>query len=306
MGGRRHPLTWGNLLRAPGRLAQRESASFTPKRSLVRSQYRPPCRLAAGSTEHVAPAAIAVPARVSRGSRKPRHLPLTVRDRLTRAPTAASRDAHLRGRPGADAGPWLSPGGCRALARAERAPGPGLPGAGGLAWPFRAGRLSAVLWSGGGRCPWAGCPAVVLRGWAAGPVFPDGLPGRGSPGGVAGPVSSGWLPGCGPPRGAGLVFLGLDPGLWFSGVDRGPGLPGWAAWPWFSSDAWRARFPWAGCPAVVLKGSGGTGLPRAGSAAVVLRVGGGPGLHGRAGPAVMLRSRWRTWFPGLDAQPWSP
>ncbi len=30
----------------PGRLAQRESASFTPKRSLVRSQYRPPrlCR----------------------------------------------------------------------------------------------------------------------------------------------------------------------------------------------------------------------------------------------------------------------
>src|ERR671914_2954348 len=26
----------------PGRLAQRESASFTPKRSLVRSQYRPP------------------------------------------------------------------------------------------------------------------------------------------------------------------------------------------------------------------------------------------------------------------------
>src|SRR5690606_5888507 len=27
---------------APGRLAQRESASFTPKRSLVRSQYRPP------------------------------------------------------------------------------------------------------------------------------------------------------------------------------------------------------------------------------------------------------------------------
>lgn len=28
--------------RTPGRLAQRESASFTPKRSLVRSQYRPP------------------------------------------------------------------------------------------------------------------------------------------------------------------------------------------------------------------------------------------------------------------------
>src|SRR5579859_347454 len=26
----------------PGRLAQRESASFTPRRSLVRSQYRPP------------------------------------------------------------------------------------------------------------------------------------------------------------------------------------------------------------------------------------------------------------------------
>jgi hypothetical protein len=29
------------VLFAPGRLAQRESASFTPKRSLVRSQYRP-------------------------------------------------------------------------------------------------------------------------------------------------------------------------------------------------------------------------------------------------------------------------
>src|SRR6478736_6083081 len=29
-------------VRGPGRLAQRESASFTPKRSLVRSQYRPP------------------------------------------------------------------------------------------------------------------------------------------------------------------------------------------------------------------------------------------------------------------------
>jgi hypothetical protein len=28
--------------RRPGRLAQRESASFTPRRSLVRSQYRPP------------------------------------------------------------------------------------------------------------------------------------------------------------------------------------------------------------------------------------------------------------------------
>jgi hypothetical protein len=28
----------------PGRLAQRESASFTPRRSLVRSQYRPPGR----------------------------------------------------------------------------------------------------------------------------------------------------------------------------------------------------------------------------------------------------------------------
>jgi hypothetical protein len=28
--------------RVPGRLAQRESASFTPRRSLVRSQYRPP------------------------------------------------------------------------------------------------------------------------------------------------------------------------------------------------------------------------------------------------------------------------
>jgi hypothetical protein len=28
--------------RSPGRLAQRESASFTPRRSLVRSQYRPP------------------------------------------------------------------------------------------------------------------------------------------------------------------------------------------------------------------------------------------------------------------------
>src|ERR1700753_3894661 len=32
----------------PGRLAQRESASFTPKRSLVRSQYRPP-QLRAGN-----------------------------------------------------------------------------------------------------------------------------------------------------------------------------------------------------------------------------------------------------------------
>src|SRR6266571_1267713 len=38
-----------------GRLAQRESASFTPRRSLVRSQYRPPsvasrvaCRLLTG------------------------------------------------------------------------------------------------------------------------------------------------------------------------------------------------------------------------------------------------------------------
>src|SRR4030095_16909968 len=30
-----------------GRLAQRESASFTPKRSLVRSQYRPPSIFAA-------------------------------------------------------------------------------------------------------------------------------------------------------------------------------------------------------------------------------------------------------------------
>jgi hypothetical protein len=30
------------LARMHGRLAQRESASFTPRRSLVRSQYRPP------------------------------------------------------------------------------------------------------------------------------------------------------------------------------------------------------------------------------------------------------------------------
>ncbi len=30
--------------RGPGRLAQRESASFTPRRSLVRSQYRPPTK----------------------------------------------------------------------------------------------------------------------------------------------------------------------------------------------------------------------------------------------------------------------
>ena len=30
---------------SPGRLAQRESASFTPRRSLVRSQYRPPGQL---------------------------------------------------------------------------------------------------------------------------------------------------------------------------------------------------------------------------------------------------------------------
>ena len=39
----------------PGRLAQRESASFTPKRSLVRSQYRPPSISAAhGPSSEVA------------------------------------------------------------------------------------------------------------------------------------------------------------------------------------------------------------------------------------------------------------
>ena len=40
--GRKCPPTWGNVGGAPGRLAQWESASFTPKRSLVRTQYRPP------------------------------------------------------------------------------------------------------------------------------------------------------------------------------------------------------------------------------------------------------------------------
>jgi hypothetical protein len=42
----------------PGRLAQRESASFTPRRSLVRSQYRPrdfgvPCACAPGASRHL-------------------------------------------------------------------------------------------------------------------------------------------------------------------------------------------------------------------------------------------------------------
>ena len=36
------PRPWSSRQRSQGRLAQRESASFTPKRSLVRSQYRPP------------------------------------------------------------------------------------------------------------------------------------------------------------------------------------------------------------------------------------------------------------------------
>ncbi len=46
----RAPLTWGNVLPASGRLAQWESASFTPKRSLVRTQYRPPDHQAARLT----------------------------------------------------------------------------------------------------------------------------------------------------------------------------------------------------------------------------------------------------------------
>src|SRR5664280_2437279 len=36
------PAAWGRVGHRLGRLAQRESASFTPRRPLVRSQYRPP------------------------------------------------------------------------------------------------------------------------------------------------------------------------------------------------------------------------------------------------------------------------
>ena len=36
------PAPKGQRVTGGGRLAQRESASFTPRRSLVRSQYRPP------------------------------------------------------------------------------------------------------------------------------------------------------------------------------------------------------------------------------------------------------------------------
>jgi hypothetical protein len=43
--GRQTPIQTGN-----GRLAQRESASFTPRRSLVRSQYRPPSSAAGSDT----------------------------------------------------------------------------------------------------------------------------------------------------------------------------------------------------------------------------------------------------------------
>src|SRR6202020_321208 len=50
-----YALVWGTpradaLSPGGGRLAQRESASFTPRRSLVRSQYRP--RSSAASSEH--------------------------------------------------------------------------------------------------------------------------------------------------------------------------------------------------------------------------------------------------------------
>lgn len=64
--GQGHPLTWGNVLPAPGRLAQWESASFTPKRSLVRTQYRPPgttahLREADGSSSYAPPARTRAP-----------------------------------------------------------------------------------------------------------------------------------------------------------------------------------------------------------------------------------------------------
>ena len=43
-----------------GRLAQRESASFTPRRSLVRSQYRPPGQRLCGSSSKITMGAIPV------------------------------------------------------------------------------------------------------------------------------------------------------------------------------------------------------------------------------------------------------
>ncbi len=76
-------MTWGNVLPAPGRLAQWESASFTPKRSLVRTQYRPPgpsARLPLGRrADGVSPRSSGVGARVRRRRRRRRR-------RLGRAP----------------------------------------------------------------------------------------------------------------------------------------------------------------------------------------------------------------------------
>ncbi len=69
-------MTWGNVLPAPGRLAQWESASFTPKRSLVRTQYRPPgpsARLLfSRRADGVSPRSSGVGARVRRRRRRRR------------------------------------------------------------------------------------------------------------------------------------------------------------------------------------------------------------------------------------------
>ncbi len=75
----------------PGRLAQRESASFTPKRSLVRSQYRPPYRCSSEAGPRYRGSGLSRPGPWSdRGIR--RHVPSrTVTDPPSLAPGDLSR-----------------------------------------------------------------------------------------------------------------------------------------------------------------------------------------------------------------------